>query len=159
MRGSRSPHPLLGSQLCQGLSGRDLLWGPDLQASAAPTVLATFELEAAQVSSLLFLPHVTSVFSCLDGETEAKEGTGQHHFSGQEAPEQTGEDAKVDVGPLLSLRVSNPSSSPVRPLDGCPFFPSCLDLHSGGRDRGPSLAFNPLSCTPILVGRSCSMYY
>lgn len=81
---------------------------PDLQASAAPTFLATLEPEAAQVSPLLFLPHVTSVFSCLGGETEAKEGTGKPHFSGQEPPEQTGEEAKVDVGPLLSLRTPDP---------------------------------------------------
>lgn len=105
---SRSPQRLLGSQLCQGLSGGTSSGGPDLQASAAPPFLATFELETAQVSPLLFLPHVTSVFSCLGGETEAKEGTGKHHFSGQEATEQTGEEAKVDVGPLLSFHTPNP---------------------------------------------------
>lgn len=81
---------------------------PDLQASAAPTSLATLEPEAAQVSPLLFLPHVTSVFSCIGGETEAKEGTEKPHFSGQEDPERTGEEAEVDVGSLLSLHEPDP---------------------------------------------------
>lgn len=37
---------------------RETSRGPDLQASAAPPFLAAFELEAALVSPLLFLPHI-----------------------------------------------------------------------------------------------------
>lgn len=94
------------------------------------------------MSPLLFLPSIPSLFSPPGGETEADGGKGQHHLSGQEAPEQK-EEANID---LKLLKAPFP----------CPTHSSSLPTLEGGRARDLSLVFPPApappSCTPILVG-------
>lgn len=122
---------------------RETSRGPDLQASAAPPFLAAFELEAALVSPLLFLPHILS-FRPLGGETEAEEEKPKCHFF---RPGSSRADGRRSSSLRWTMSLPSPTAPPAPPLPtdlvNVPSFSAALISMQAEETETPALPLTP----------------